>query len=254
MNKAPLSSPSGPPHSTSHQGQPNARQHDDNQLVFPQRIRKIDRFMNMFRSSSQKRKAKNSQITNSKSTVKDDLTARAKESTHRPSTVISPGSVGINLVVPTTDVKSTPSDVHSPFPPARSRLDVFTQNVRAPTMRITLPKSGARIETSAQLALCMGLLSKAGGSVDQRDDPFQDMSPDTPAHLAYIQAMKQDPTERERTLWLGTRMVEEFAKDAFKDSTEVAEMVLIGPVLDKEHFRGLLSCMITAFDQSAILN
>jgi hypothetical protein len=129
-------------------------------------------------------------------------------------------------------------------------------------MRITLPKFGARIETTPQLALCIDLLSMAGDTVDQpvdqqhdqQHDPSQDMSPDNAAHLNWIKAMKQNPVEHERTLWLGTCMVDEFAKDAFKDSTEIAEMVLIGPVLDKEHYRGVLSCMITAFDQSAILN
>ncbi|KAF9125221.1 hypothetical protein BG015_004937, partial [Linnemannia schmuckeri] len=53
---------------------------------------------------------------------------------------------------------------------------------------------------------------------------------------------------------LGTHMVDEFAADASKDSTKIAEMVLIGPVLDKEHFRRLLSCIITTFDQCVILD
>jgi hypothetical protein len=117
-------------------------------------------------------------------------------------------------------------------------------------MRITLPKFGARIETTPQLASCIDLLSKASDTVDQQDDqpadqqhdqqhdPSQDTSPDAAAHLNWIKAMKQNPFEHERTLWLGTCMVDEFAKDAFKDSTEIAEMVLIGPVLDKEHYRG----------------
>src|SRR6202000_2531179 len=55
-------------------------------------------------------------------------------------------------------------------------------------------------------------------------------------------------------LWLGIRMVEEFAKGAFKDSVTIAEMVLIGPVLNKEHYRKLLLCTITAFDQTVLLD
>jgi WD40 repeat protein len=170
--------------------------------------------------------------------------------------------VDIEHVVSTTDVKSTSSDVHSPYSPTIPRLDMFPHNIKAPSALITLPKFGARIETTPQLALCIGLLSMACDTVDQQNgqqhdqqhDPSQDMSPDNAAHLDWIKAMKQNPIEHERTLWLGTCMVDEFAKDAFKDSAEIAEMVLIGPVLDKEHYRGLLSCMITAFDQSAILN
>lgn len=48
-------------------------------------------------------------------------------------------------------------------------------------------------------------------------------------------------------------MVDEFAKDASKDSTEIAEMVLLGPVLDKETYRRLLQCTNTAFEQSVLL-
>ncbi|KAG0305496.1 hypothetical protein BGZ97_001093, partial [Linnemannia gamsii] len=254
MTKATLSSPSGPPHPTSRQGQPNTGQNGDNQPVSSQQIRKGSKFFDFFRSSKPKPKATNSQSVSSKTIVKHVSTASAKVSTHRLSTVSSPKGVDIDHVVSTTAVKSAPSDAHPPSPPTRPRLDVFPQNVGASSVRITLPKFGARIETTPQLALCIGLLSKVDDIVDQQDNPFQDMSPDTAAHLNWIKAMKQNPTEQERTLWLGTCMVDEFAKDAFKDSTEIAEMVLIGPVLDKEHYRGLLSCMITAFDQSVILN
>ncbi|KAG0282669.1 hypothetical protein BGZ97_008887, partial [Linnemannia gamsii] len=254
MTKAMLSSTSGPPHPTSHQGQPNAGQGGDNQSVSSERIHKGNKFISMFRSFRQKTKATSSQSTRSKSTVKDDSTASAKQSAHLFSTAGNPESIGIDHVVSTIAVKSAPSDVHLPSPPTRPLLNVFPQNVTAPSMHITLPKLGARIETTPQLALCISLLSKTGDTVSQKDDPSQDMSPDTTAHINWVKAMKQNPIEHERTLWLGACMVGEFAKDAFKDSTEIAEMVHIGPVLDKEHYRGLLSCMIAAFDQSVILN
>ncbi|KAG0274245.1 hypothetical protein BGZ96_004422, partial [Linnemannia gamsii] len=251
MTKASHSTPPGPPpHPASQQGQLNSGQDDDNQSISSQRIRKRVRFVNMFRSSSSKPKATNSQKTSSKRTIKNDSTASA----HRLSTVGGPRSVDDDGVVSSTAVKSPPSDARSTSLLAKPRLDVFPLNLRAPTVRVTLPKFGSRIETTPQLALCIGLLSKAGDTVNQQQDSVQDMSPDTAAHLTWIKAMEQDPTEHERTLWLGTRMVDEFAKDAFKDSTEIAEMVHLGPVLDKEHFRGLLSCMISSFDQSAILN
>ncbi|CAO3570797.1 unnamed protein product [Mortierella alpina] len=49
-------------------------------------------------------------------------------------------------------------------------------------------------------------------------------------------------------------MVEEFAKDAVKGSSVIKEVVLLGPVLGREHYRSLLSCFITKFDQSMILD
>ncbi|KAG0288833.1 hypothetical protein BGZ96_007432, partial [Linnemannia gamsii] len=248
MTKATHSTPPGPPpQPASQQGQPNSGQDADDQSVSSQRMRKRDKFVNVFRS---KPKATSPQSTSSKSTVKDESTTSA----HRLSTVVGPGSVDIDHVVSSTAVKNTPSYVRSPSPLTRPRLDVFPQNVRAPTVHITLPKFGTRIESTPQLALCIGLLSKAGDTVDQQDDPLQDMSLDNAAHLTWIRAMEQDLTEQERTLSLGTSMVDEFAKDATKDLTEIAEMVLIGPVLDRQHYRRLLSCMITAFDQAVLLD
>ncbi|KAG0288952.1 hypothetical protein BGZ96_007353, partial [Linnemannia gamsii] len=254
MTKTTLSTPPGPPlQPASQQSQTNSGQDDDSQSDSSQRIRKRYRFTKMSRSSSSKPKATNPQSTSSKATVKDDLTASAEESAHRPSTDGSLESVEIEHVVSSTAVMGTSSDARLPPPLIRPHLDVFPQNVRAPTVSITLPDFGARIETTPQLALCIGLLSKAGDIVDQQHDPFQD-SPDNAAHLTWIKAMGQDPTERERILWLGTRMVDEFAKDPSKDLTEIAEMIIIGPVLDKEHYRRLLSCIIIAFDQAVILD
>ncbi|KAG0284372.1 hypothetical protein BGZ96_011264 [Linnemannia gamsii] len=255
MTKTTLSTPpSPPPQLASQQGEPNSGQDVNNQSVSVQPIRKRDRFSNMFQSSSSKLKATNFQSTSSKSTANGDSTVSADESAHRLSTVGGLDSVDIDHVVHSTAVKSIPSDTHAPSQLTRPRLDMFPQNVSAPAVCITLPKFGARIESTPQLALCIGLLSKADDTVNQQDSPYQEISLDTAAQLTWIKAMEQDTTEQERTRWLGTRMVDEFAKDVFKDSTEIAEMVHIGPVLDKEHFRGLLSCMIIAFDQSAILN
>ncbi|KAG0271789.1 hypothetical protein BGZ96_005627, partial [Linnemannia gamsii] len=219
MTKITLTNPPDPPPQPASQpGQPNG-----NQSISSQRIRKWDSFTKMFRSSSSKPKATNSQSTSSESTVKDDSTARG----HRISNAGSPESVDIDHVVSSTAVKSAPSDARPTSLLTKPRLDVFQQNVRAPTVYTTPPKFGTRIETTPQLALCIGLLSKADEIVDEQDDHFQDMSPDAAAHLIWIKAMKQDPTEHEHTLWLGTRMVEEFAKSTFKDSVTLAEMVLI---------------------------
>jgi len=49
-------------------------------------------------------------------------------------------------------------------------------------------------------------------------------------------------------------MVGEFAKAATDGSAEVHDVVLLGPVLDEEHYRTLLMRTITTFDQLVILN
>ncbi|KAF9911825.1 hypothetical protein EC991_002128 [Linnemannia zychae] len=70
----------------------------------------------------------------------------------------------------------------------------------------------------------------------------------------WMQDLEKDPLEQERIRWLGIKMVEEFIKDPLKDSTTIAEILLLGPVLEKEHYRKLLGCFIAEFNRSPILD
>ncbi|KAF9142685.1 hypothetical protein BGX30_002433, partial [Mortierella sp. GBA39] len=254
MSKNSRSAPSGPSSQSASPSHPNTGHNDDNNSVSSQRIRRRDKFVAFFRSSSQERKAKNTSAINPKSSIKGASTANTGLSAHRLYTVSTPESVDIEQAVSTTAVKSTHSVVLPSTLLTETRLDVFLQNVHAPAVRIPLPAFGARIDTTPQLAMCIGLLDNVHDAVDQQEDPSQDLSSETAARLAWVKAMSQDPTERERLFWLGTRMVDEFAKDAFKDSTEIAEVVVIEPVMYMEHYRGLLSSIIAAFDYSVILS
>ncbi|KAK5822914.1 hypothetical protein F5H01DRAFT_411123 [Linnemannia elongata] len=150
----------------------------------------------------------------------------------RLSTDSAEHSVDINHAVFTTEVKSLTSNAQPSALPTTPRLNIFPENMSPPVGLITLPEIGSRIDTSPQLALCLDLLLKIGDHDDQQEDPSQFLLTGTTAQLAWIQSMKQDPIEKKRLRWLGARMVDEFAKDASKDSIKIAEMVLIGPVLD----------------------
>ncbi|KAG9070354.1 hypothetical protein KI688_009691 [Linnemannia hyalina] len=163
-------------------------------------------------------------------------------------------NIDIDLAVSISEVKSPASCAQPSVLTAIPRLDVFSQNIKPPAILITLPEFGSRIDTTPQLALCIALLPKVGDPLNQQEDHSQILSSGTTAQCAWINYMKQDPIEQERLRWLGACMVDEFAKNASKDSTEIAEMVLIGPVLDSEHFRRMLSCTITAFEQAVFLD
>ncbi|KAG0294754.1 hypothetical protein BGZ96_000508 [Linnemannia gamsii] len=142
--------------------------------------------------------------------------------------------------------------------PARStipRMDIFPQNIRPTAVRIDLPKLYARIDSTPQLALCMSLLHKRYNAVNQQEALFSYFtSMNADAQLDWVSAVKQDPIEQSQICSLGTRMVDEFAKDAFKDSVMITELVLLGPVLDNETFRSLLESVIIDFEQSTILS
>ena len=214
--------------------------HHDNKSASSQHVRKQDKIFNPFRSSSSESRVNQSQST--------------KATLHHLSTVSTPYSGDIDHAVSTTEIKSLTSNAQPSALPTAPRLNIFPENMNPPFSLVSLPEIGSRIDTTLQLALCLDLLPNGVDSIDQQDDPSQVLSSGTTAQLAWIQSMEQDPVEQERLRWLGTRMVDEFAKDASKDSTEIAEMVLIGPVLDNEHFRRLLACTITAFDQAVLLD
>ncbi|KAF9540559.1 hypothetical protein EC957_003997 [Mortierella hygrophila] len=141
-------------------------------------------------------------------------------------------SIEVEHAVLSAIIKSPDFNVQQLAQPAKPCLEAFTQNVGKPIMHVSLPDVGGRIDNTPQLALCIYLLPKALDIVDDQDE-LQDMTHSTSAHIGWIEAMKQDTFQQDRIRWLGTLMVDEFAKDTSKDSTKIAEMVLLGPVLDK---------------------
>ncbi|KAK5827666.1 hypothetical protein F5H01DRAFT_317011 [Linnemannia elongata] len=106
MSKDSRSTPSGPPPHSASPSDPNTGHNDDNKSVSSQSIRKRDKLFNLFRSSSQKHKAKNIDSTSPKSSVKKASAVSAAVSAHRLSTVSTPECVDIDYAVATPAVKS----------------------------------------------------------------------------------------------------------------------------------------------------
>ncbi|KAG9063961.1 hypothetical protein KI688_004075 [Linnemannia hyalina] len=162
---------------------------------------------------------------------------------------------------------STPL-VDNPLPtPVETKWisNIFLENLPSPMVKTELPAVYDRIEVTQQLAYCCALLLHgsflpqvtAAELEEQARDPaitLQRFPNLNKKELDWLAEMGKNLPAKERISWLGTRMVDEFAKDVLKDSTEIAEIVLLGPVLDKETYRSLLSCTITAFEQSVLLN
>ncbi|KAG0319659.1 Transducin (beta)-like 1 X-linked receptor 1 [Linnemannia gamsii] len=136
----------------------------------------------------------------------------------------------------------------------RPRLDIFSTNVAKPAIRTDLPKKQDRLERTPQLVYCTGLLPRDGSSLSPFTEPQDQETIFDETQRDWLKAMEHDLIEQDHIRWLGTRMVEEFVKDPYKDSVEISEIVLLGPVLQKEHYRRLLSCTITEFEKSVILD
>ncbi|KAF9112951.1 hypothetical protein BGW39_003898, partial [Mortierella sp. 14UC] len=156
-----------------------------------------------------------------------------------------------SLVVASLDFSSNSTTSLSTM--VRPRKDFFRENVSRPGIKTTLPRLQERIERTEQLIYCNALLLQHSSSQSTTSsgekstltpiDDCQELASDK-AELEWLAVMDKDPMEQEQLHWLVTRMVEEFVLDPIKDSVKIAEIVALGPVLDREHYRKLLSSII----------
>ncbi|KAG0374448.1 hypothetical protein BGX24_010398, partial [Mortierella sp. AD032] len=219
---------------------------------------KRDKFLGLFPSSSSEPKVKvKPQNSNPKVAAQRLPTTSTNTSVRGISTVSTHDNIETEHSVVRTAIQDPVSKREPSALSTEPCKDTFMQNVDKPTIAVSLPGFGTRISTTPQLALCIGLLPKDDNAGEQQPTPSKILPSEIAAKIAWVNAMKQDPVEQEHIRWLGTCMVEEFAKDALKDSTEIAEiaeMVLLGPVLDREIYRKLLSSAIAAFEQTVLLD
>ncbi|KAF8928580.1 hypothetical protein BGZ58_009558 [Dissophora ornata] len=232
----------------------------DDKSISIQRIRKRDKFRNWFRSlfcnlfqSAEPEVKVRTQAVGPETTIHharaSSIEARDDIGHAGSSIKVSSPEAGAQL---TTDM-------------TKARLNIFSKNVGRPVIRIALPERGARIDTISQLVLCSSLLLKkptlspcSEGASDQTKESPQDMSPQDMStdsvHRDWVKDIEQHPIEQDHIRWLKTRMVRIFAEDTLKDEAAIAEVILLGPVLDREHYRILLDCFINKFKQSIILD
>ncbi|KAF9536502.1 hypothetical protein EC957_010608, partial [Mortierella hygrophila] len=156
-----------------------------------------------------------------------------------------PQAVGLPTTSSASDVHSmdnhalasTPLiDISLPAPVETKRISaIFLENLPASMMKTELPAVQDRIEVTQQLAYCSALLLH-GSSPPQATTAELEEQTRNPAitlqrfpnldkkELDWLAQMDENLPAKERISWLGTRMVDEFAKDVLKDSTEIAEI------------------------------
>ncbi|KAG0293087.1 hypothetical protein BGZ96_003359 [Linnemannia gamsii] len=138
-----------------------------------------------------------------------------------------------------------------PAPPSGDRMNIFLQNVVTPSLKISLPPPGVRLDTTMQLAYCNQLLHThlspylAVAIITTGLDPSQQAS---------VDALLQDKEEQDKVRELAIRVVEEFVANSLKSLEEIAEVVLLGPYLDQEYYRKLLNCFIAEFEAAKLLD
>ncbi|KAF9280265.1 hypothetical protein BGZ68_007339 [Mortierella alpina] len=232
---------------------PSVPEHDeqgDDRSISSQHLRKRDKFLNIFRS--------------------DKSEAHTNSSTPRPEAKIHHTDAPLNTKADHVSAhSSTPaSSSGAATPPTtentKIREDIFSTNVARRASKTVVPQPGACIDNTPQLALCSSLLPKTpavspSNELSLEVDLLQikEASHDTPiddANREWVTAIEQNAMEQSHVHWLLERMVEEFVKDAVKGSAAVTEIVLLGPVLDYEHYRKLLNCFIAEFEKATMLD
>ncbi|KAG0288595.1 hypothetical protein BGZ96_007692 [Linnemannia gamsii] len=105
--------------------------------------------------------------------------------------------------------------------------------------------SSSRMESTAQLSLCRRMLSETKSSGEGRQLLTQ-------AQRTWLELVKKEEAEQEHIHELANGVFEEFIKAPIKDSTSIAEILLIAPTLDEEHYRKLLNDIIKAFGEATL--
>ncbi|KAF9539320.1 hypothetical protein EC957_005542, partial [Mortierella hygrophila] len=170
-----------------------------------------------------------------------------------------PISLGLHSPPHSAEMSSTtlivPAAQPHPSPAANGtfRMDIFPENVIRPIYKTDLPKPHARVDKTPQLVYCCSLLSKTQEPSPPTSD--SDVSQDSPLddkEKEWVQLI--DPILQDRYRWLVEQLVRAFAGSPLKASDVVSEIVLVGPVLDRDIYRSLLSCFISKFEQTTALD
>ncbi|KAF9937856.1 hypothetical protein BGZ65_000884, partial [Modicella reniformis] len=124
-------------------------------------------------------------------------------------------------------------------------VHIFSENKPPPTTVVfDLPEPDGRLNSTPQLARCLGLLQ-----VHLSPDDIQDTTT-----RSWIQAIKNDTDEQERLTSLATAIIRELKRDELNDTKTVAEVVLLASVLERDDFRYLLRLFYVGIEQSNLLD
>ncbi|KAF9975528.1 hypothetical protein BGZ75_000526, partial [Mortierella antarctica] len=220
--------------------------HTDNKSIQSQKTRMRDKIRNFFRSSKHEEKV----------AIQD---GPSKTNIHHARAA----STDITSAVHSLKVSSSGTGSQPAIGMPEARLNVFSENVAKTSIGITLPKLDARIDSTSQLALCISLLPRNMASSLQHEglNSASDLTnkalcttPSDDIEREWIKAIEQNPIKQEHLRWLGSRIVEEFIKNAVRDPVAVSEVVLLGSVLDQVHYRKLLNCFIAELQESVLLD
>ncbi|GJJ68048.1 protein transport protein SEC13 [Entomortierella parvispora] len=170
-------------------------------------------------------------------------TARVAPKAIRNSALVS-AAASTSAPSPPSDTPTNPKCSNVAVPNTMSgALDIFSMDATKIGEVTPLPKVGQDIESTEQLVACAELLAStlAGMSDSESASTIVNTDALTPSQIKWIQEMNERPLEKENIRRLMSQMVDRFIDLPIKKSDAIREIVLLGPVLDKELYRALLN-------------
>ncbi|KAF9356631.1 hypothetical protein BGX26_004980 [Mortierella sp. AD094] len=125
-----------------------------------------------------------------------------------------------------------------------THAQIFTENVLSLTEGCKLPKAAEKIEDTVQLTYCLSLLQAFPLPDDELD----------PAARTWLKNTRADSYEQERLNSLASDVVSALGRDEVEESSAVAEVVYLAPVLQKDFFQNLLRRLVNGLEQSVLLD
>lgn len=138
----------------------------------------------------------------------------------------------------------------------------FSDNVAPPFFRPPLPELNKCFDSTLQLAFASHLLQLQTKKMPQSSSmlalsrPVEDSTQAMDLEgtdLLWMRAISKDPIEQDRLCRLTAQVAFQFLESNYKDAQSIAEVVLLGSVLDRQVYRGVLSSLIKQLEQEPLL-
>ncbi|KAG0045796.1 hypothetical protein BGZ83_008991 [Gryganskiella cystojenkinii] len=204
----------------------------------------------------------NSQSKMSGGSPKEKKTSRFPFLSSKVDAPLSRGVIAVAMpsvmLASSVPMPAAPSFIPAPaIQPVSISPGIFPENVSRRESAIQLPKIADHIEDTSQLVFCCSLLTKAAAAAEMSLSlPSSSSAPSilNPAQLEWTQEMESHPLEKEYLHQLIDSMINKFIQHPSKNSESIREIILLGPVLDKEQYRSLLNCFLGEFKRDTILD
>ncbi|KAF9273849.1 hypothetical protein BGZ68_001162 [Mortierella alpina] len=135
----------------------------------------------------------------------------------------------------------------------------FLNNIDPPFLRSSLPEP-ERFQSIQQLAFGRHLLKKTEESLQKspKSDILVIVEDDNlssgveEVDRRWVTAIMHDEVEKDRLCWLTSQVVSQFLDLKQKDASSIAEVTLLGPILDPQDYRSVLSSLIQQFEETLL--